>query len=177
MAIVTPPIFTGLHEEEILENSRLLSFNEEFYKKLGLNNNWLIDLRPVGSICFINVNQLGGSVPDTSVWQQCNGSEITNPNSPIRSIGINRRYTPDFRDRYLKIHPTAIGNTMDGTQTHLLQHNHSTGYPSSVGSGLEDKGDRHRRVAHTHNIAVQYEEETIFDSPAYIYLIPYMKVV
>lgn len=176
--IETPSQYTGVHEEEIVQNgNELQSFTEETYRKIGLNNNWLIDLRPVGTIAFININQAGGGPPDPNIWQECNGSEITNPNSPLRSIGVNQNFVPDLRDRYLRAAASTFGNTQAGSQEHNLQHNHATGFPSSVGPGMEDKGDRNYRVPHTHSIAVQYNNPTVFNSPAYVHYIAYMKVV
>jgi len=175
--IETPSQFTPVHEEEIYDDGKLQSFSEEFYKKLGANNNWLVDLRPVGTVIFINVNQLGGGVPAPSLFQQCDGSEIVNPNSPLRSIGVNKNYTPNMKDRYVRFTNSVSGNPQGGTQNHNLKHAHSTGMPSAVGPGLEKKGDRRYRVPHTHHISEQYDNPTRLDSPAYIYLIPYMKIV
>ena len=178
MAITTPPIFTGVHEEEIIqESSELQSFTEETYLKIAQNNNWLIDLRPIGSIAFININQQGGGTPDPNIWQECNGSEITNPNSPLRSIGINQNFVPDMRDTYLRCHSGATGNPQGGSQDHNLAHSHNTGGPSATGGGMEDKGDRRFRVNHNHAVATQYSNPTYFDAPAYIQYIAYMKIV
>jgi hypothetical protein len=177
MAIETPQIFTPVHQEEIYQDDKFQSFNEETYKKICLNNNWLIDLRPIGSILFVNINQEGSEIPDPSVWQECDGSEITNPNSPLRSIGAYQNFTPDMRDRYIKFADSEIGNPQGGSQNHNLAHNHTTGGPSSVGPGIEEKGDRRYRVSHTHSIASQYSNPTTLDSPAYVYSIAYMKIV
>lgn len=176
--IVTPVIYTPVHQEEIIQdNTRLQSFTEETYRKIGQNNNWLIDLRPVGTIIFVNVNQDGGGAPDNQIWQPCDGSEIVNPDSPLRSIGVNQNFVPDLRDRYLRCAGSDVGNNVGGSQDHNLQHTHTTGAPSAVGGRLEDKGDRRYRTAHTHAIATQYNNPTTFDSPAYNYSIAYMKIV
>lgn len=178
MAIVTPPVYTGVHEEELIQNSsELQSFSEETYLKIAQNNNWLIDLRPIGTISFIEVNIDGGGTPDSSIWQECNGSEITNVNSPLRSIGINNNFVPDLRDRYIRCHSGDTGNPQAGSQIHNFQHDHLSGGPSSVGPGLEEKGDRNYRIVHGHPIAIQYPVSNFFDSPAFVYTIAYMKVV
>ena len=178
MSIDTPSQYTGVHEEEVIQSGdQLQSFTEETYLKMAQNNNWLIDLRPIGTIMFINVNQLGGGAPSPLIWQECNGSEIVNSDSPLRSIGLNTNFTPDLRDRYLKCHTGEVGNPQLGSQDHDLAHNHATGAPSAVGSGLENKGDRRHRVSHTHAVAVQYNNPTVFDSPAFVNMIAYMKVV
>lgn len=95
--ITTPQQFTKTHKEEVFYEN---SINEETIKKIIYNNNWLLDLVPIGSIVYIQTNQIGGGTPDPNVWQFCDGSEIVNPNSPIRSIGLNQRFTPDMRSRF-----------------------------------------------------------------------------
>lgn len=174
--ITTPINFLGIHQEEILSEDKKQSLNENFYKKLALNNNWLIDLRPVGSIVFIDVNKFGVGVPNPAIWQECNGSEILNPNSPLRTIGILKNYTPDLRDRYLKVSPDD-SNPKAGSQDHALQHSHAMGGASDIGPGLDKKGDRRVRVPHAHAVAEQYEEVTTISSPAFYKCIAYMKVV
>lgn len=175
--IETPSIFTGVHEQEIVDNVALQSLTEETYKKISLNNNWLIDLKPIGSIIFIEVNQPGGTVPDSNVWQECNGSEIVHPNSPLRSIGVNQNFVPDLRDRYLRISNDSTTNPKAGSQDHNLAHSHSTGGPSAVGPGLQKKGDRRYRVPHNHAVAAQYNNPTTIDSPAFYKFIAYIKIV
>lgn len=177
MAATTPPIYTGIHEAEIVENNELQSFTEETLKKLGLNNNWLIDLRPIGSIIFANINQPGAEIPDKAIYQECDGSEIVEPNSPLRSIGVNTNFTPNLEDRYIRFADSLSGNIQEGSQEHSLQHSHTTGGPSSVGSGMQEKGDRRYRVSHNHAVATQYGDSTTFNSPAYVYMIAYMKIV
>lgn len=177
MAIETPVIFTGVHEEEILQNNELQSLTEEVYRKIGYNNNWLIDLKPIGSIIFTDINQVGSTVPSTDVWQECNGSEIVNPNSPLRSIGVNQNFTPDLRDRYLRISDDLSTNPQGGSQEHNLQHTHNTGGPSHIGGSMDEKGDRNIRVPHNHAVAVQYSNPTVLTSPAFYKCIAYIKII
>lgn len=176
MAVTTPPIFTPVHTEEVSRNGTHESVNEETLTKIVQNNNWLHDARPIGSIIFVQVNQNGVEVPDPSMFQICDGSEITHPDSPLRSIGVNTRFTPTFQDRYLRVSPNLSSNPTGGSQDHNLQHDHNTGGPSAAGPGLEKKGDRRYRVPHTHDIAQQYANPTYLDAPAYIKLIAYMKI-
>ncbi len=131
---------------------------------------------PVGEIIPILVNLPNVPVPNPDIWQECNGSEIVNPNSPLRTIGIIKNYVPDLRDRYLKVSPNN-SNAVGGSQDHSLQHSHATGPASSIGGGLDDKSDRRRRVNHGHQIATQYEEVTTITSPAFYKFVAYMKVV
>lgn len=175
--IETPSIFTPIHEEEVIQDNKLESFSEEFYKKVALNNNWALDLRPVGTIIFVNINQEGGGIPDLTIYQECNGSEITNPNSPLRSIGINQNFVPNFSDRYLRFSDDLNTNPEGGSQEHNLMHNHATGFPNTQGGAMGDKGSRRYRIPHTHSVAQQYVDPTVIDSPAFVGYIAYIKVV
>lgn len=176
--IVTPPIYTPTHVEE---TEFLQSITEELMRKLIHNNNFLQDLAPIGTIIFVNSNQLGGGQPNLSFWQICDGSEITNANSPIRSIGLNLRYTPQMKNLYPCGAQLLSTNPTYGTHTHNLQHGHSTGGASAEGDGLRKKGSRNRRNPHGHTLASQYKPAgdggTIVQAPAYVYLIAYMKIV
>jgi hypothetical protein len=178
MSIITPPIFTPVHQEEFDE---LQPTTEEVIRKLIRNNNFLLDLAPVGTIIFVNSNQLGGGQPSSSFWQVCDGSEITNPNSPLRSLGLNLRYTPNLKNKYPCGAEFENSNPEYGSHEHQLAHSHSTGGASSQGGGLEEKGDKRRREPHSHTLRTQYNNQndapTIVESPAYIYYIAYMKIV
>lgn len=171
--IVTPQQFTPVHNEEVKYEAPI---NEETLKKIVYNNNWLLDLVPVGSIVYLQTNQPGGGTPDPNVYQFCDGSEITNINSPLRSIGLNQRFTPDLRGRFPRGTSSATTNTKGGTWDHNLEHAHTTGLPSSAGGGLDKKGDRRRRDQHTHVIYEQYDNPTTIETPAYIAYNAYMKI-
>ena len=145
--ITTPPVYSPVHKEEVDYKNPT---TEEAIKKIIANNNFLLDLSPIGTIIFINTNQYGGGQPNFALWQICDGSEITNPNSPIRSIGLNQRFTPNLKDRYLKGANASNLNPTGGSQLHNLAHGHSTGGPSAEGGGMQDKGDRRRRETHDH---------------------------
>ena len=173
--IVTPPVFSPVHEEE---TTYLRSVAEETIRKIIRNNNFLLDLAPIGRIIFVNPNQLGGGQPSSEFWQICDGTEITNPNSPLRSIGLNLRFTPNMKDLYPCGAIDENLNPQAGSHTHFLSHAHSTGTASADGGGLRKKGDRNRRNPHTHTLATQYSSDgTIIEAPAYVYYIAYMKIV
>lgn len=171
--ITTPQQFTKTHKEEVFYEN---SINEETIKKIIYNNNWLLDLVPIGSIVYIQTNQIGGGTPDPNVWQFCDGSEIVNPNSPIRSIGLNQRFTPDMRSRFPRVSNTLNTNGTGGTWNHNLEHAHSTGLPSAIGGTIDKKGDRRRRDQHSHSISAQYSNPTVIEAPAYITYNAYMKI-
>lgn len=180
--IVTPPIFTPTHIEEITRGGATEPFNEETITKLIQNQNWALDLRPIGTIILHNINQPDSTPPDPEVYQQCDGSEITNPDSPLRSIGINQNFVPDLRDRYIQVHNQQTGNPLTGSQEHSLRHDHSVGGRININpqTGIEedDKDDRrYTPSSHSHDMATQYPNPTIFDAPAFVYYVAYMKIV
>lgn len=172
--ITTPPIFTPVHEEEF---DYLEPVSEETMRKLILNSNFLLDLAPVGTIIFVNINQPGVTQPNSNYWQVCDGSQITNPNSPIRSIGLNLRYTPNMKGLYPCGAEFVKVNNTGGTHIHNLVHGHTTGGASAHGKGLKKKGDRSRRNPHGHVLFDQYTAEYELVAPAYLYAVAYMKIV
>ena len=119
--IVTPPLYTGIHDEEIDLNK---PSNEETMRKMIQNHNYLGDLIPLASILTININQPGSDPVDTDVWQICDGSEIVHPDSPLRSIGVDLRFTPDIDQKYIKGSNTLTDNSQGGTQTIDFSHDH-----------------------------------------------------
>lgn len=171
--IITPQQFTPTHNEEV---NYLSPINEETFKKIILNNNWLLDLVPIGSVVYIETNAAGGGNPDSNVYQFCDGSEITNPNSPIRSTGLNQRFTPDMRGKYPRVAMNSTTNPSGGSWSHNLHHGHGTGGPSAIGGTIKTKGDRRRRDVHSHSVPEQYEDPTIIETPAYIAYNAYIKI-
>ena len=171
--ITTPPIYTPIHD---IETDYLSPINEETLHKMILNNNWLLDLKPIGSISFFQTNQPGTSSPDPMTYQLCDGSEITHPNSPLRSIGLNQRFTPDLRGKYPRGATNFSSNPTGGTWDHNVNHAHTTGIPSSIGGRMQKKGDRRRRDVHTHAINAALNNPTVVESPAYITYNAYMKI-
>jgi hypothetical protein len=174
MSIVIPPVYTPVHLEETDYKS---SITQEVIRKLIHNSNFLQDLAPVGTIIFVNTNQLGGGQPNSAFWQLCDGSEITNPQSPLRSVGLNLRRTPDLKDLYPRGAEFSNTNPTAGSHNHNLSHSHSTGGASADGGGLKKKGDRRRRNPHSHALAAQYNNPIVIEAPAYLYVVAYMKIV
>jgi hypothetical protein len=172
--IVTPQQYTPVHNEEVAYQATI---NEETIKKIIYNNNWLLDLMPLGSIVALQTNQPGGGTPDPNIYQFCDGSEITNSNSPIRSIGLNQRFVPDLRAKFPRAANNLLTNPISGTWEHNLAHGHGTGGPSSIGATITaNKGDRRRRDVHNHSVPDQYASPTIIETPAYIAYNFYMKI-
>jgi hypothetical protein len=175
MPIIVPSKFQKIdsREYELLE-----SIDEQLLKKIVLNINFLSNLLPIGTIIFVNVNQFGFQPLDASVWQFCNGSEITHPLSPLRSIGFNHNYTPNINERYVKCaNSVSDANTMAGTFVWNLAHSHGgqTGLRDHLNYGYDEDGDKRFSGSHFHYLGSALNDQTI-DYPKYVKLAPYMKI-
>jgi len=134
--IRVPSIFTEYHSNEV---DLHVPGHEELLKKMAMNNNFLLNLMPIGSIIYINATQIGVTLPNINYWQLCDGSEITNPNSPLRTIGIFNRFTPNFNEKYPRGANDIINNNSGGTNTHNLDHTHSTSASGGGGQAIDNR--------------------------------------
>lgn len=177
MDFFIPSLFTEYHLSEIDIHTPT---NEELVAKIAANNNFLLDLIPIGTVIFFNNNQSQGASLDSQVWQICDGSEITNPLSPIRSLGIYNNFTPDLRNKYPRGANDQIANNSGGSFNHNILHSHGTGVAGGGGAGMDEdsKGDVDQRhaVPHTHGIPNAFANPTVIEAPKYVYLNAYMKV-
>jgi hypothetical protein len=180
MAVVIPSIFTPVHDEETQKHT---STNEESVRKIIHDTNYLSNLLPLGQIIQIQINQVGVPVVDSNVWQLCDGSEIVNPLSLLRTIGINQRFTPDFPDTFIRGAPATTGNASGGSQFFPLDHGHfgGTGFDSPSGSVVyEEDGDpgaRRYRESHGHGMVEGYRIGNItIDFPKWFKVAPFMKI-
>lgn len=118
---------------------------------------------PIGEIVPIAVDIPGVPTPDPNIFQECNGLEITNENSPLRSIGDQIRFVPDMRERYVKIPITFGESGVAGglNDSYIFRHNHGgkTGTHSAPEDG--DPSSSQRMAARVHDHAIDYD----FDYP------------
>lgn len=129
---------------------------------LKLNTDFLQAVCAVGNVAPILTGLTGVPNPDPNIWQECNGSEITNENSPLRSLGASQHFTPDMRERYIMM--VKPGGQSSGTlggvnNTYAFQHNHG-GYTGSVTSNSDSKHSHSAREAafsHNHTIANSFD--------------------
>jgi hypothetical protein len=98
--------------------------SQELADLFRTNADYLSKIIPVGHIVPIMTNIPGVETPDSNVWQECDGSEITNVNSPLRSTGGSSRYTPNMVDRYIKVGTTAQSGNTGGSHSVSFSHNH-----------------------------------------------------
>ena len=129
--------------------------SNELLTELKTNMDFMSSFCPVGAVAPILFGLPGVPTPDPNIWQECNGSEITNPNSPLRSQGSSVRRTPDLRDRYVRMPNTfgLSGNTGGFNSTLIFRHNHG-GRTNTVGTGGAIRGGYNKRHARSHSHAI-----------------------
>lgn len=130
MAITNPVLYTPMLDEEV-DVDRPVS--EELVRKLFQNINLLLNLVPIGGVEVFNVNQVGVPEPSVTLFQYCNGDEITDATSPLASSGLSHYYTPDIRSKYVRGadgSETLLTET-GGNTTVNLAHDH-TGFVGNV---------------------------------------------
>jgi hypothetical protein len=176
MSFFIPSVFTEYDLSEVdLHNPT----QEELIRKMIANNNLLLDLIPIGAIIYLNDNQSQGVSINSQLWQICDGSEITNPLSPIRSLGIFQNFVPDLRDKYIRGANDEVNNNSGGSHAHGLNHTHVIGAGGGGGSGLDNEtkgpGDQRHGPAHNHGLDEDLAITEII-TPKFVYLNAYMKV-
>ena len=132
---------------------------------------------PIGSIKPIMVNIPGVAAPDPNIWQECNGSEITNPNSPLRSTGSQQRFTPNMVDRYIRgaTTPGESGSSAGSNNT-TMSHNHTGVTEGHVSPENDDDGGaRNVQWVHVHGIASDLTTPISME-PAFMIVKFFMKI-
>jgi len=149
-----PTTFGSLINDQITEYAKILS--QELATTIHYNSLLLNTIIPIGSVIPIMTNIPGVPAPDLNIFQECDGSEITNENSPLRSIGGENRYVPNLIEHYLRVPSTfglsgQNGGVNDST---LFAHNHGgvTGYQENDEDG-DPSGDEFMAARrHRHGI-------------------------
>lgn len=150
MAITVPPIFSGILDNEVTYKH---SVSEETVRKMVQNTNLLGKLSPIGSIRMIQFNAFGVHSPDPTLMQLCNASEIVDPNSPLRTMGIIQHFTPNLLGLYPRGAANALSNPTGGAPTVNLSHSHGGSTGSLEGSIVGEEGEeKTARVNHSHPI-------------------------
>lgn len=174
MSVTTPAIFTPIHREEATYKGPV---HEELLRKIAQNFNFLGVLVPVGTIVYVEINKVGVVAPDESIWQICDGSEITNSNSPLRSQGLISRFVPDLLGKHPRCANVSNLNPEGGTYNYDFSHSHTTGNNTPAAPNtLGEEGGRRVGNTHTHGIKSDLANQS-FDFPAAIKFVPYMKIV
>lgn len=147
--ITIPDIFTEILDSEVGFERPC---SEEVKRKIAQDLNFLSQLALIGSITPLALNQPGVSSPEPTVHQLCDGSEITNATSPLRTMGIDMRFTPDMRNRYLRgaNAGTVLGNELGGAATLNLAHAHGGFTGAFAHAILGEEGNDNTVPANNH---------------------------
>lgn len=182
MLIITPEIFTDMLLEEVNVDG---SVAEEILRKMTQNLNWIYDLVPIGEVIYVNVNAQNVPQPDSKYFQICDGEEITNPLSPLRTdpnYPSATRHVPDLRNCYARFSNDGTSKVVnsvtpsgDGSQYHNIAHGHQTGGGGGGGS-LDSDNERREAPPHSHSTPTAWGSNHLINAPAYIYVTAYMKV-
>lgn len=130
-------------------------FSQELATAIYNNNVWLNALIPVGMVIPIMTNIPGVASPDPNIWQECDGAEITNENSPLRSFGGVQYFTPNLIDKYIRV-PTSFGfaGLDGGVNAYDFTHNHG-GYTNlhEHPEGMDHSNSANRaKIYHNHTM-------------------------
>lgn len=171
---------TGLYQPIDSDEAEVGSIvsNDAIFAKLAENLNYFIDSNQVGSVIWTLEGITGMPTPNPKIWQACDGSMITEPNSPL--LG---QLTPPLANvggpgtgPYIKAVNTGIG-LFGGSNSMSLQHNHG-GTVGPIGSGLDQADqddDLPIAAAHTHTIPSDLTTYNV--EPVHIHLKAYIKIL
>lgn len=176
MAITYPVMYTPVADKEV-EFTRPVS--DETVRKIIQNINMLSKLAEIGQIISVAVNQPGVSTPSPLQFQQCDGSEITQENSPLQSTSGSPKFTPDTRDFFLRGAPdeSTNGQTAPNLTTNL-QHAHSTStiVQPRVGEGGDERhAYSDSDLPHNHPLSDDLNPAEPID-PANLKIVHYLKI-
>lgn len=123
---------------------------------------------PVGEMVPIMTN-IPGVVINPKIWQECDGSEITDADSPLHSLPGSPRFTPNMTDRYVKFPSIGLVGLTGGQNFRTdLGHSHggrtgSTGY----GDNNDTDSDHFGSTDHYHTIATDLNAPVNCEPPYY----------
>jgi hypothetical protein len=140
--------------------------------------NMMQKLVPIGELKAMAVNNQGVKAPNGDLFQYCDGGEITNGLSPLRSTGLTQRYTPDMKDRFPRgaDASTVLGSEAGGNATVDLSHTHTTGTNEPLrGSDGEEGDEQAPGVDHNHGVNSDLSSTEPLN-PAHLKVVYYMKV-
>jgi hypothetical protein len=173
MSLVRPNKFCQLTEEELSVERPV---TEDTLRKLIYNSNMLRALMPIGMVKAYNVNIQGVSQPLSTIYEFCDGTEISDPNSPINGVG--QQFKPNMSGRFLRggfASDTQL-TEQGGTASPVLgSHNHTTNVVFDGGNRLEAGGQRYA-FEPFHNHAIFADTGTGVANPKHIVVGFYLKV-
>lgn len=148
--ITYPTVYTPIEDAEVAANAPA---SEETIRKMVQNMNMLLELCPIGSVQFIQINLQNAPTPNGNILQIMNGGEITNSESPLKSVAPFNRFVPNMTGRYVRAAPNenVIGPRIGGDATVNLSHAHEI-LPALNGAQCNDGNEvpDYDNFFHTH---------------------------
>lgn len=129
------------------------SIAQSLWLKVGQLQNYINDSYPIGMLLFmVNSQDELPATPDLNYWKFCDGTVISNANSPM-----NGQAVPDFRNRFWRHQQTGeILLSVAGNDSLNFAHNHGGVSSSDPWFGTIDMdtgGERALPIPHSHPIA------------------------
>lgn len=110
----------------------------EFAQLIKLALDYISSAMPIGDVMPI-MTDIPGVVINPKIWQECDGSEIVDPDSPLHTTPGTPRFTPNMVDRYVKFPTIGLVGLAGGSNTRSdMGHNHG-GITDS--NGYDDNAD------------------------------------
>ncbi len=176
MAVTLPNCYTEVHDSEVDLNRPV---SDETVRKIIQNVNMLAELAKIGQILSVAINQPGVPSPNPNLHQQCDGSEIIQSDSPLRSTSGTDRFTPNLIKFFIRGADDEDTNSQTAVDlTNNLQHNHSgfTGYFDAIYFIGEEGDERHSyQSVHRHGINNDQSAADPID-PAHLKVLMYLKI-
>jgi hypothetical protein len=153
-------IISNIKKPEELETHEVdfgTAVAESLWKKTAFMQNWLNRAIPIGYLLFHHSGQTlaNGSpipTPNSDTWVLCDGSLITDVNSPL-----NGQFAPDLRKIFLK--GAATTGSTGGQTTINLSHSHGNTLVAKSDKGNingRSGGDYNGGTNHTHTINTKW---------------------
>lgn len=167
--IVRPNKFSDLYDEDFNANAPV---TEEALMKLIYNMNLLRALMPIGMVKAYQVNIPTVPRPSEVLFQYCDGSEITEPTSPLNGVGTQN--VPNLVGKYIR--GDDGGAEVGGNATVDFTHTHTTGPNAFPPTNKLEAGDEKdaSQNAHTHDVPNGLGEVTM--DVAHMQICFYMKI-
>lgn len=175
MAVVYPNAFPTLNDEEFSAERPVSTLAA---RKLARAVNMLSQLVIPGQIRAFALNQNGvGDPAANGQFQYSDGGEITNPNSPLKTVGVTHRFTPDMKDRFVRgaNAGTNSGNEAGGTASVDLTHAHGTGGVDPGRGGDGEEGDE-QLSGQEHSHGVNNDLAVTPTDPAHVKVVFFLKI-
>lgn len=168
--------YTDIDGEKVVDFGDVAAY--EFATLIKNNIAYLNKMIPAGQVTPIMTNIPGCPDPDPNIWQLCDGSEITNPNSPLRSReGVISR-TPDMSDHFVRCaNGYGESGTKGGTHSANFRHGHGNWTGNHGAPEGADADDVYHNVAPDHAHEIFEDLGTVDMQPPWYTLKYYMKIL